>query len=171
MKFLGAVLILVTSTSIGFLFSKRYRDRPRQLRQLKSALQTLEAEIMYGLTPIQEAAVHLKEQLPKPINGFFSRLVDEMALRDGRSFNQIWVDVLEAFWPTTALKQAEKEIWKQFGQTLGQSDRTNQQKHIQLALSHLEREENEARVAQSQYEKMAKSLGVLGGILLVILLF
>ena len=171
MKLLGAILILLTSTAMGFMFSSRYRERPRQLRQLKSALQSLEAEIMYGLTPIHEAAAHLAEQIPHPINGFFIELVQQLDKRNGQSFHYIWNEALENFWPKTALKINEKEIWKQFGQTLGQTDRDNQQKHIKMALSHLDREEKEARLAQQQYEKMTKSLGVLGGLLLILLLF
>lgn len=171
MKLLGALIILLTSTSIGFAFSKKYRERPRQLRQLKTALQSLEAEIMYGLTPIHVASHHLSEQLPKPISRFFSKLLVQLETKDGRSFQAIWMDTMEDFWPSTALKTAEKEIWSQFGQTLGQSDRLNQQKQIQLAFTHLDREEAEARIAQQQYEKLAKSLGVLGGLLLVLLLF
>lgn len=59
---------------------------------------------------------------------------------------------------------------KQFGSTLGQHDRDHQQKQIHLALTHLEREEGEAKDAQQRYEKMIKSLGFLGGLLLALLL-
>ena len=70
----------------------------------------------------------------------------------------------------TAFKQGEYEIMKQFGETLGQHDLLSQQKHIRLALAHLEREEADALDRQSRYEKMLKSLGFLSGLLLVILL-
>ena len=39
---------------------------------------------------------------------------------------------------------------KQFGETLGRHDRVSQQKQIMLTLTHLEREENEARDRQIQ---------------------
>jgi stage III sporulation protein AB len=171
MKIIGIILILSTSTLIGFALARRYRERPRQLRQLVTALQSLESEIMYGLTPVFDAASHLVEQLPRPANSFFSELVTLLDKRDGRSLTELWSETTEHFWAQSALKQTEKEIWKQFGQTLGQSDRDNQKKHIQLAIAHLEREETEARLAQQQYEKMIKSLGVLGGLLIVLLLF
>ena len=45
---------------------------------------------------------------------------------------------------------------KQFGETLGRHDRVSQQKQIMLTLTHLEREENEARDKQARYEKMVK---------------
>ncbi|HSU80540.1 MAG TPA: stage III sporulation protein SpoIIIAB [Candidatus Angelobacter sp.] len=171
MKLIGAILVLIASSLIGFTFSARFRERPKQLSQLRSALQSLEAEITYGLTPVYEAALHLAGQMPEPVNRFFGTLAERIETGKGQPLSQIWQETLEAFWPKTALKKNEKEVWRQFGLTLGQSDRANQQKYIQLALSHLEREEKEARSAQQQYEKMVKSLGFLGGILIILLLF
>lgn len=171
MKLIGSILILMATTFIGFGYAKRFRERPRQLRQMVSALQSVEAEIMYGLTPIHEVAEHLTTQLSMPINQFFKELTRQLKEKDGRSLSTIWNDALELFWPKTALSASEKEIWRQFGQTLGQTDRDNQKKYIQLTIAQLEQEEKEARLAQQQYEKMAKSLGILGGLLIVILLF
>ncbi len=55
MKIIGAVLIIIATTWTGFEASRHLSERPRQLRLLKSALQSLEAEIMYGHTPLHEA--------------------------------------------------------------------------------------------------------------------
>ncbi|WP_141604277.1 stage III sporulation protein SpoIIIAB [Terrilactibacillus laevilacticus] len=169
LKPIGAILIILTTTWMGFIVSKQYSDRPKQLRQLRSALQSLEAEIVYGLTPIQLAAEHLATQLPKPLSIFFKTLSN--ALVDSKdNLQAVWENSIHSFWPNTALKKNEKEILLQFGATLGKQDSENQTKQIQLTLAHLEREEKEARVAQTKYEKMSKSLGFLSGILIVLLL-
>jgi stage III sporulation protein AB len=103
------------------------------------------------------------------VNTFFYLLSEKLAYGEV-TLKEAWDETLQQFWPQTAMKKNELEIMKQFGATLGLSDRENQQKQIRLALSHLEREEAEARAAQSQYEKTLKSLGILAGLLLVILL-
>jgi stage III sporulation protein AB len=168
-KLIGAIFIIVATTWTGFEVSKHLSDRPRQLRQLKSALQSLEAEIMYGHTPLHEAARRLAAQLSKPLSlffeGFAKRLTDtETTVKDA------WEASLKEVWKQTAFKQGEFEIMKQFGETLGRHDRFSQQKHIMLTLSHLEREEADAIDKQAKYEKMAKSLGFFSGLLLIILL-
>ncbi|MBE4910459.1 stage III sporulation protein SpoAB [Bacillus luteolus] len=169
MKLLGAIIILVAATWTGFEAARHLSERPRQLRQLKAALQALEAEIMYGHVPLHEAAIHLAKQMPKPLTWFFEGFAKKLI--DGEtSVKQAWDKSLEEVWKFTALKQGEQEVLKQFGETLGQHDRNAQQKHIILALTHLEREESEAREKQARYEKMVKSLGFLTGLLLVILL-
>lgn len=50
-KIIGAILILASTSWGGMEFSKLLSQRPKQIRALKSALQSLEAEIMYGHTP------------------------------------------------------------------------------------------------------------------------
>lgn len=56
----------------GFEFAKQLSERPRQLRQLKTALRSLEAEIMYSNRPLQEVAHLLSLQLPNPLASLFS---------------------------------------------------------------------------------------------------
>ncbi|GHI01015.1 stage III sporulation protein SpoIIIAB [Neobacillus kokaensis] len=169
-KLIGAVFIIVATTVIGFEASRHLSDRPQQLRSLRSALQSLEAEIMYGHTPLHEAARRLSAQLSKPLSNFFDSFAKKLTDTE-TTVNEAWETSLREVWKSTALKKGEFEIMKQFGETLGRHDRFSQQKHIMLTLSHLEREEANAIQAQMKYEKMVKSLGFLSGLLLIILLF
>ncbi|WP_053219245.1 stage III sporulation protein SpoIIIAB [Virgibacillus senegalensis] len=169
MKWIGAVLLLCATTWAGFEFSKKLTDRPLQIRQWKSALQILEAEILYSQAPLSEACETLAKQLPKPVSLFFQSVHKDLN-GDTSDLFQIWKHNLDLFWPLAALKANEKEILKQFGRTLGQHDFSQQQKHIQLALAHLDRELEEAKNQQLKYSKMVKSLGFLTGLLVVLLL-
>ncbi|WP_053367088.1 stage III sporulation protein SpoIIIAB [Bacillus sp. FJAT-27245] len=168
-KLLGALFILAATTWTGFEFSRHLSERPKQLRQLKTALQSLEAEIMYGHTPLHEAARRLSVQLPKPLSFLFESFGSKLT-RTETTVKDAWEASLREVWKLTALGEGELEIMFQFGETLGRHDRFSQQKQIQLTLTHLEREESEARDRQSKYEKMLKSLGFLSGLLLIIVL-
>lgn len=168
-KIIGAVFIVAATTWIGFEFANKLRERPRQLRLMRAALQSLEAEIMYGHTPLAEAAERLAKQIPKPLCFLFEGFGQQ--LRQGeKTVREAWLASLENVWKRAAMKRAEYEILQQFGETLGQHDRESQQKHIRLCLTHLEREEGEAKESQLRSEKMIRSLGVLSGLLIVILL-
>ncbi|NHM32201.1 stage III sporulation protein SpoIIIAB [Neobacillus terrae] len=168
-KIIGAIFIICATTWTGFEASRYLSERPKQLRQLKSALQSLEAEIMYGHTPLHEAARRLAAQLTKPLSWFFETFANKLTGTE-TTVKDAWEESLSEVWKMTALKQGEYEIMKQFGETLGRHDRVSQQKQIMLALTHLEREEADAYERQSKYEKMVKSLGFLSGLLLIILL-
>lgn len=169
MKLFGAVFIIIAATWAGFEASKHLSERPRQLRLLKSALQSLEAEIMYGHTPLHEASRKLSAQLSKPLSWFFESFAKKLTDSE-TTVKAAWDESLEEVWKLTALKQGEFEIMKQFGETLGRHDRYTQQKQIMLTITHLEREETDAYEKQAKYEKMVKSLGFLSGLLLIILL-
>jgi len=169
MKIVGAIIILASTSFGGMEIAKAFSERPKQLRQLKSALQSLEAEIMYGHTPLHEAARRLSEQLQQPLSIFFASFSKKLMTED-TTVKDAWTTCLDDIWKKTAMKKPELEIMKQFGETLGRHDRISQQKQILLTLTHIEREEQEARDIQMKYEKMIKSLGVLSGLLIVILL-
>lgn len=169
MKLIGSLLILAASGWFGLEWSKSYSERIRQLRMIKTALRSLEAEIMYGHTPLHEASRKISVQFDPPVSHLFTRfsakLIDrEITARDA------WTESIREIWKETALKRPEREILLQFGETLGKHDLLQQQKQIHLALTHLEREEQEAREKQQTYGKMAKSLGFLTGLLIIILL-
>ncbi|MCA1054788.1 stage III sporulation protein SpoAB [Rossellomorea aquimaris] len=168
-KILGAVFILLSTSWAGFEVSKYLTERPRQLRMLKVALQSLEAEITYSHTPLHEATRKISKQLQKPVSWFFENFSKKLTEKE-ISVKQAWEESLDEVWKLTAFKSGEFEILKQFGENLGKHDLFTQQKHIHLALKHLDREEIEAVEKQRKYEKMTKSLGFLSGLLLIILL-
>ena len=168
-KLAGAAVIILATTFIGFEYARHLRKRTKQLRYFRNALQALEAEIMYGHIPLQEASIKLAGQFPHPVSLFFLHFSEGLQKADTNA-KQAWDGSLEAIGPLLAIKQKESDILSQFGATLGKHDRYQQQKHIHLTMSYLEREEEEALQVQSKYEKMAKSLGFLSGVLLTILL-
>lgn len=170
MKWIGALLFISMTTWIGFEISKRIDDRPKHIRQLKNALQILEAEILYSQLPLQEAFLTIAKQIPNPSRSFFENLGEAMEKGDVE-LADLWERQVNVLMQQSSLKKIEQEILLQFGQTLGQHDFTQQQKQIQLTVSHLDRELAEARDDQYRYSKMAKSLGILCGLFIVLLFF
>ena len=168
MKWIGALLLIATTTWIGFERSGRLSRRPKNIRSLKSALQVLEAEIIYSQATLQEAFLSVSRRVPVPIKIFFLKLSED--LRGQGDFYAIWESRVDQLIKSADFKPNEREILQQFGRTLGQHDLRQQQKHIQLAMLHLDREMEEAVEEHRKYGKMARSLGFLSGMFIVILL-
>src|SRR5690625_7676047 len=78
MKWIGALLLLSVTTWIGFDWSNKLNKRPTQIRQLKNALQILEAEMLYSQLPLQAAFVTISEQIPEPTKSFFQIISEKM---------------------------------------------------------------------------------------------
>lgn len=170
MKLLGAVLILLAGTLIGFQKAARYAERPRQLRQLAHALQRLETEIGYGHTPLPEALERTAEATAEPIASLFRDAAEGLCKAEDMSFQESWDNAVRSRWMDTSMKSNELGVMLRLGSTLGISDKDDQMKHLRLALLQLKSEEDAARDDQGRYEKMWKSLGALLAVLIIILM-
>ena len=62
------------------------------------------------------------------------------------------------------------EIFLSLGRVLGSSDRKDQEKNFQLILKQISFLEKDARLEKEKNEKMFKSLGVLTGLVIIIIL-
>jgi len=170
MKWFGAIIIISTTTWFGFDLSKKLRQRKQQIRAIIQFIQILEAEMSYSSFPLQHIFENVSRKVDEPINQFYRQLSERLKgiVSD---FTFIWEEELLWLMKNSALKASEQEILKQFGQQLGQHTLNEQQKHIKLTLHYLQRQLEEAEEQKSRYETMMKSLGVLIGLFIVVLLF
>lgn len=168
MKWVGAILLICATTLIGFELAKRLSNRPKEIRQLKSALHILEAEIVYSQAPLALAFDKIANQLAEPVSELFYSVATE--LQTASDLTQTWNNQVDQFLKRSSLGPDEEEVLKQFGKTLGQHDITQQKKYIKLALTHLDRVLTEAQENNLRYGKMFKNLGILAGLFLVLLL-
>lgn len=171
MKLLGAIIIIAASTLYGLYRASMFAERPRQIRGLIHGLNRLSTEIGYGSTPLPDALAKLAGQMKKPLAELFSSIADKLQPGMSVTVKEAWQTTVDAMWSRTAMKRSEKEALLELGQSLGVSDREDQLKHLQLAVKQLQHEEAEARDEQLKYEKLCRSLGVLGGALIVILIY
>ena len=168
-KWFGALCIFLSSGWLGMEISRKMAERTRQLRLFIAALESLEAEILFGHFHLQAASQRIAKQIEKPIGTFFELFANKLA-KDDVTAKEAWKESLEEHWNQTALSKAEWEILLQFGETLGRHDINQQQKQIRLAIHHLGREEKESYRRQSTYGKIANNIGFLSGLLLILLL-
>ncbi|GGA22348.1 stage III sporulation protein SpoIIIAB [Paenibacillus physcomitrellae] len=170
-KMVGAILIIVAGTLAGFVQARRFAARPNEIRRLILSLQRLETEIGYGFTPLPEAFRRIGAQSREPLNRLYAEAA--AAMEDPRNWTaqDSLHYALKENWKYTSMKAPEREVLHQLGFTLGTSDRTNQKSHIQSAVKALEAEEAQALEEQARYEKMSRSLGLLVGALIVILIY
>ncbi|CAG7642286.1 stage III sporulation protein SpoIIIAB [Paenibacillus allorhizosphaerae] len=171
LKLLGAMLILLSGTLFGFYQASLLARRPKQIAELIRSLQRLETEIVYGFTPLPEALASTGRSCSTPAGRLFLRAAEELRRAEGRSVQMIWRESVSEEWRNTAMKMQEREVFLQIGSTLGLTDKEDQVKHLRLAASQLQTESDNAREEQQRYERMWKSLGVLMGALVVILMY
>lgn len=169
-KLIGSVIILFSASMVGWHMGRYYALRPLQLRTLLIALQMLETEIVYGATTLHKAFAKIGQRVSGEVGKIFLSAADLLVQDDAMSTHGCWQKAIERHWSQSAMRKEEKEVLLNLGLVLGSSDRGDQQKHLRLAMTHLRGVEEEARLEQGKYENMYKSLGFLGGLLVVILM-
>jgi stage III sporulation protein AB len=169
-KLLGALFILFAGVMIGRIQANRLRDRPIQIGRFVRLLTQLETEISYGFTPLPNALIKLGKQSAEPHASFLTEAGNQLMQGD-QAVMDVWRLSLQWIWPQTAMRAGEKEILLGLGLTLGATDREDQIKHLRLAAKQLEVMEFEAAEDRRKFEKMWKSLGLLGGALLAVIMY
>ncbi|MFC0014789.1 MULTISPECIES: stage III sporulation protein SpoIIIAB [Allobacillus] len=169
MKWIGMLLILFTCTWVGLDKSNRYKGRTNQLREFIQALQLMEAEMTFGKLPIQSLFQLLSEQLSQPVSNFFDDINKRLLNVDG-SLQDVWQETIHIHSHRLALTKKDLHVLKQFGNTLGLHDLVQQKKQIELASIHLHKQLNESVEEEKRFANMSRTLGLLTGVLIVLVL-
>ncbi len=170
LKLIGGIFIITACGLFGIAASNKYRGRPRELRNLRSSLQMLETEIIYGATPLPNAFNNIADKSCKVWYDFFK--LASINLNSGiyYSVKEAWDSAIEEKLKNTNLNKPDIELLGQFGNILGNSDCEDQLKHFKLFYKQLEQQEDAAVEDKKKNEKLYRSLGFLLGLAVFIIL-
>lgn len=169
-KMMGGILVVAATSWIGLETAQRFQRRPRQLREIQSSLQMLETEISYVLTPLPKAMETIARSIDGLTGNFFA-VVRHQIINNPGSIREAWSKGMEYLREHGALSECDENILRNFGSTLGISDRQDQIKHLKLVMAQLANAETSAWEEKAKNERMFKALGLLGGLAIVILLY
>jgi stage III sporulation protein AB len=170
LKIAGSIIVILSCSFLGFILSGDCSRRPRQLRELQSLLQMFENQISYLSDIITEAFERIGRVGRNGTGIFFSRAVEILKNENAPSASVAWEQAVRQCIRTTALNREDEEILLNFGKLLGNTDIEGQLKNIRLTLGQLALQENKAEESRKKNENMYRSLGMLGGIAVVIVL-
>jgi|SRR5690625_362283 len=169
MKVTGAILFVLATSLVGFDMSNRLTERTKQLRMFIYSLQLIEAEMTYSYHSLQQVFVNVSEKT----NGIISTFYKELAIKlkfPINQFIQLWENELMLLQKFSMLQKEEIDILKQFGQNIGNHTIEQQRKQIKLTNFYLQKQLDGATEIKQKYDKTVKSLGVLIGLFIVLLL-
>lgn len=171
MKILGALLIILSCSCIGFLGGQKIAARLKQLQKLRRDLTLLEMDINYAATPLPEALARLASLSEWPISFLWQETCAHLGNGEGLTAEEAWYKALKKFSSLTALTENDLAVIRDFGAGLGTANRQEQMKKFKLLQGQLSSLENQAEEIKQKHERMWRTMGVLTGIALVILLF
>ncbi|NLW22397.1 MAG: stage III sporulation protein AB [Tissierellia bacterium] len=169
-KIVGGLLIILSTSLIGFCYGNRYSKRMNNLIYMEQCLKILETEIVYGAVPLPEALSNVYKKGNKKVSFVFEDIKNHLLEDKTGDIYQSFKSVAGTLNEKLDFTKEDVEIFLSLGRVLGSSDRQDQEKNFKLILNQIAILEKEAKLERDKNEKMYKNLGILAGIAIVIIL-
>ena len=157
--------IFSLSTGIGILISKMYENRVKELRQFKNILNIIKTKIKFTYEPLAEIFNQISQEKSSKIEEIFENMTYKLAFENVK---YSWMDAIQE--ADISITQEDKDILKELGKVLGQTDADSQVNEIEVTESFLNMKIEKAEEARKKNQKMYKTLGVVVGLVFVIIL-
>lgn len=164
-KWLLYVMILVTSSGIGIMYSQKYQKRVTELKDFKTALNMLKTKIRFTYAPLKDIFLDISKSITSKSANVFEKARIHM---ERESATDSWIKAVNE--TDTNITKEDKEIICQFGKLLGKTDLDGQLNEIDLCLNFLELQIEKAENEKQKNAKLYKSLGVIAGVGIIIII-
>lgn len=169
-KFLGCILIITSSTLVGFNYAENFRKRVRQLKEIENCLYELRNEIIYTHVPLVEAFNEMAERAKYPVDLLFKYTAENLNNKNCDSVYEAFKLTFESKNFDTSLKNEDKNIILNLSKSLGETDIDGQIKVFELAIENVKKHINDAEEMMKKNVKMYRCLGFCVGAMITIML-
>lgn len=164
-KYIELILVLIASTYIGILISKKYQNRVKDLKEMKNALNMFSAKMKFTYESIPKIFKEISNKVNKNIGYIFILASEKM---ENISAGKAWNYALEN--SNTNMKSEDIDVLKSLSNLLGKVDIEGQASEIELVEKFLDIQIEQAEEEKNKYVKMYKTLGITIGLAVVIVL-
>ncbi|NLL00281.1 MAG: stage III sporulation protein AB [Clostridiales bacterium] len=169
-KVVGCILIILSSTLMGFYCSNELKTRINDIKELRKLVVLLRGDIRYGNTPLPEAICAIARRHEGSLKGFFTKVAERLSEHSGNTFSQIWKEAVDKELNQTSLNKKDKSNLIQFGENLGYLDKEMQMNTLDLFLTQIEEEISELSKTAKEKSYLYNTLGIMAGIFISIIL-
>jgi len=171
LKILGAIMVIGASSGIGYYCSKKLKLHLEALLHMKKMIMLLKGEILYMNSTLEEAFAAVALRISDPMySDFLLDLSEKLKERSSRLFYDIWCEGVELHLSKSDLWKKDRLDIKALGENLGYLDKQMQEKNLDLYLEQLEEEMAQGKEEFLSKSKLYRSLGIMGGIFIAIVL-
>jgi stage III sporulation protein AB len=170
LKIIGCLLVIASSTGIGFFFSSEMKHRIEDLKELRKLIGLLRGDIRYANTPLPEAISVIARRYQGSFHPFFQSTSTKLQEMSGLTFAQIWKEAVEKELADTSLSKKDKAQLITLGENLGYLDKDMQMNTFELYLSQLEDEITELSKTVKERAYLYNSLGIMTGVFISIIM-
>lgn len=164
-KIIIYTFIFLSCSLIGILISKKYINRVNELKEFKNALNIFKTKIRYTYEPIPEIFAEISENVNSNISNIFKQAAAKMdVLAAGDAWNlALKLDDLN-------INEEDRSALNNLSKLLGKTDLQGQLNQIEMTSDFLDKQIQKAEREKDKNEKMYRTLGMILGLTIVIIL-
>jgi len=167
---MGAVLVILGSTGVGFYYSSMLSERTNELNNLKKIIIMLRGEINYNHSTISESLSVIAKRTKPPFDIFLQETADKLREMPGETIGSIWKEMIKIHLQGTSLKDKDIERLALLGDDLGYLDKKMQLSTLDLYSEHLEQQIQDSLTDYNKNSRLYRCLGIMGGILITLVI-
>lgn len=164
-KLILLCFILAASSYLGRMIAGSYKARVEELKEFKNGLTMFETKIKFTYEPIPELFKEISNSLTKNIGAIFE---NASKLMQTKSAKESWEEAVSK--SRTSLTKEDISVIKKLSKLLGKTDLNGQVSEIELTKSFLDTQIEKAEKECHKNMKLYRTLGVVSGLALVIIL-
>ncbi len=169
-KIFGALLVILSCSTIGVYFSSLVRGRVADLRAMKKNITILRGDIKYGNTTLPEAIGAISRRNVDNFKEFFAGVEQDLLSSSGLSFQTIWEEGTKNYMKNSYMNQQDREQLNHLGENLGYLDKEMQLKTIDFYIEQLDHELQDSIATMKEKTRLYNMLGILSGLFLAVVL-
>lgn len=172
MKWIGMFLVVISSSGLGVWMAGRWQERLKQMEHLRQLIYFLKGEIVYSHAPLAEALERVGKRGGGLLGDFFERVSRRILIQEGESLREIWNSELKQTEENRGLALSGEDLaqLKSLGNHLGYLDVDMQERMLLLYLEQANLTIADLREHKREKCRLYTSMGVMGGIFLVIIM-
>lgn len=165
LKYVVLLLAFFVTTFLGLAIANTYRNRVKDLKDIRNILNIIKTKIEYTYEPLPQIFSEISKTPNQGIATIFKTAKEKM---QELSAGEAWIFALEN--SSTNMKKEDLDILKKLENLLGKTNVEGQISEIELIKNFIDVQIKKAEIEQNKNEKLYRNLGVIGGIAIVIVL-
>ena len=163
-KILIYSFIFLSCSLIGILISKKYSNRVNELKEFKNALNIFKTKIRYTYEPIPEIFSDISENVSSNVSSVFKTAAEKMKIC---AAGEAWDLALKL--DDLNIDNEDKNVLKSLSKLLGKTDLEGQLSQIEMTSDFLDKQIRKAENQKEKSERMYRTLGMIMGMAIVIM--
>lgn len=164
------LIILGSSSMIGILYGRTFNKRAKNMLDLEYCIRILETEILIGNNPLPEALENVYIKGKGDIANIFHIIKEDLVSKGREDIYYSFLELKDTLESKFSLKEEDIEVIMFLGKVLGKTNRIDQEKNFTFIKEQINQLTIHANLEKVRNEKLYRSLGVLVGIGIIIIL-